>query len=62
MADIYIGEVEPESVAGRTGRIQEGDQIIKVDTLASTDAILSKVAQMYNSGLSVVACLYFHKA
>ena len=28
--DIFIGEVEDDSVAGRNGKIQEGDQIVKV--------------------------------
>ena len=28
--DIFIGEVEVDSVAGRNGKIQEGDQIVKV--------------------------------
>ena len=28
--DIFIGEVEDDSVAGRNGKILEGDQIVKV--------------------------------
>ena len=28
--DIFIGEVEDDSVAGKNGKIQEGDQIVKV--------------------------------
>lgn len=30
ISDVFIGEVEANSVAGRCGRIEEGDQIIKV--------------------------------
>lgn len=29
-ADIYIGEVETSSLAGRNGRIRAGDQILQV--------------------------------
>lgn len=30
VTDIFIGDVEPESVADRTGRLFEGDQILQV--------------------------------
>lgn len=30
--DIFIGDVEPVSVAGRDGRVREGDQILQVRT------------------------------
>ena len=33
--DIFIGEVEDDSVAGRNGKIQEGDQIVKVSRAAT---------------------------
>ena len=36
ITDIFIGEVELESIAGSDGRIHEGDQILQVCT--STDA------------------------
>lgn len=29
--DIFIGGVESESIAGRDGRLQEGDQILQVN-------------------------------
>jgi len=30
VSDVFVGDVEAESIAGKNGRIQAGDQIIKV--------------------------------
>lgn len=39
--DIFIGEVEDNSVAGRNGKIQEGDQILKVSRGISIEQMLA---------------------
>lgn len=36
ITDIFIGEVELESIAGSDGRIHEGDQILQVYTSTLT--------------------------